>query len=58
MLAELREGEEGAEKMLNKLADYEMKELTQRAGGAEGFEMYQDQKEVADRVGGLGFSKK
>lgn len=57
MLAELRDGEEAGSKMLNKLTDYEMKELIQRAGGLGQME-YLDEVDKADRVGGLGFVKK
>lgn len=66
LLQELREGEEQAsQKMLNRLTDYEMKELVARGGTLphhnQGFENgaaadgMTDQREMADRVGGLGF---
>lgn len=68
LLQEVREGEEAGKKALNKLTEYEMRELTAKGGllhnqnqgfenGAATEEMT-DQREMADRVGGLGFEKR
>lgn len=65
LLQEVREGEGASNKMLNKLTEYEMKELVSRGGTLphqnQGFENgaaadgMTDEREMADRVGGLGY---
>ena len=68
MLQEAREGEKASKRALNRLTEYEMRELTAKGGplhrqnqgfenGAAAEEMT-DQRETADRVGGLGTQRR
>lgn len=61
LLQGLREGEEG--KMLNKLTDYELKEMTQKSawngGPPSGFEMPDvDMRDEVDKVKGIGLERR
>eukprot|EP00347_Sterkiella_histriomuscorum_P011354 403372774 len=69
VLQEVQDDNDQQRLMLNKLTDYEMKELTAKNGmlpqhSNQGFEngaateLLTDQRETADRVGGLGFEQK
>lgn len=59
LLESLKEGDSGSNKPFNKLSEYEMKELMQRGGVGHGFEVQDfDERDKADRVGGIGFEER